>query len=99
MKVNGNGTVVNSNIYLQAGTTIHANSGKDGEITGDFSGNHALTKQGSGKLTLSGKVDISTLNAHSGEILSCPTQGMPVTPSACWMRPSAAVRAARRRQQ
>ncbi len=70
---NGNGTVVNSNVYLHAGTTIHANSGKDGEITGEFSGNYALTKQGAGKLTLSGKVDISTLNTSSGEIILAHT--------------------------
>ncbi|MBR5886950.1 MAG: autotransporter-associated beta strand repeat-containing protein [Akkermansia sp.] len=64
-----NNTVVNGNIYLQAGTTIHANNHKDGEITGELSGNHALTKQGAGKLTLSGKVDIGTLNTKSGEIV------------------------------
>lgn len=66
---NANDTVLNSNIYLKAGTTLHANTDKDGEITGDVSGAHALTKNSPGKLTLSGQLDVSTLNVEQGELV------------------------------
>lgn len=62
---NGTGTKVGSNVYLQADTTFHVNSTKDGEITGTLSGK-ALSKAGAGKLILSGGVDISKLNADKG---------------------------------
>lgn len=69
---NGNGTVLRSDIVLDAATTIHVNSGKDGEITGSLSGN-SLTKAGSGTLTLSGSSSIAGLNVTGGKVCIAET--------------------------
>ena len=63
----GNGTVVSSNVNMQANTTFHVNAGRDGEIAGLLSG-QKLTKAGGGKLVLSGGVDISYLEAKVGVV-------------------------------
>ena len=52
----GTGTNIANNVVLTADTKIHANQRKNGEISGDISGNSdvTLTKAGGGILTLSG---------------------------------------------
>ena len=67
---NGNGTVVNSNVYLDVESTdIHVNADKSGTIGGDIIGN-SLVKQGGGTLTVGGNMKLDAmLSTRAGEVI------------------------------
>lgn len=64
---NGNGTVVKSDVTLNADTAFYVNSTKDGEISGALSGK-GLTKEGAGELLLSGGVELAYLKTKVGTV-------------------------------
>ncbi len=64
---NDNGTVVKSDVTLNADTAFYVNSTKDGEISGALSGK-GLTKEGAGELLLSGGVELAYLKTKVGTV-------------------------------
>ncbi len=70
----GNGTVVNSNVYLDVSSTVHVNNTKSGTIGGDITGN-SLVKRGAGSLTVGGNMKLdSMLKTAAGQVILTGTQ-------------------------
>lgn len=72
---NGTGTELKNDVVLGSSTTIHANSGCSGTISGFISGNGELTKAGAGTLTFKEQNTYTGVTTISGGKIVLDTAG------------------------